>query len=205
VRMNGLTKLRKSLKLSKLAMAERCGLSPQRYGSMENETRPLFRDGRDRVWLEDAQAIASAVGVPEELLWPQAYRDACRKWRSHAKMTEWSAIPSPNDAYDRVCLNSTIRKLFCTIGVREANAVLQLIMLEQMTHRELSKKWNISHGRIGQIAAKALRKLRHPSRSKRLAEFLPECTKTIFDRAWAEYDNRDDYERMRAKWRRGIW
>ena len=37
---------------------------------------------------------------------------------------------------------------------------------------EVGKEFNVTRERIRQIEAKALRKLRHPSRSKKLREFL---------------------------------
>lgn len=40
------------------------------------------------------------------------------------------------------------------------------------TLEEVGKKFNVTRERIRQIAAKALRKLRHPSRSERLKDFL---------------------------------
>ena len=40
------------------------------------------------------------------------------------------------------------------------------------TIEEVGKEFNVTRERISQIEAKALRKLRHPSRSKRLKDFL---------------------------------
>ena len=40
------------------------------------------------------------------------------------------------------------------------------------TLEEVGKEFNVTRERIRQIEAKALRKLRHPSRSKRLKDFL---------------------------------
>jgi RNA polymerase primary sigma factor len=40
------------------------------------------------------------------------------------------------------------------------------------TLEEVGKEFNITRERIRQIEAKALRKLRHPSRSKRLKDYL---------------------------------
>ena len=40
------------------------------------------------------------------------------------------------------------------------------------TLEEVGKEFNITRERIRQIEAKALRKLRHPSRSKKLKDFL---------------------------------
>ena len=40
------------------------------------------------------------------------------------------------------------------------------------TLEEVGKEFNVTRERIGQIEAKALRKLRHPSRSKKLKDYL---------------------------------
>ena len=42
----------------------------------------------------------------------------------------------------------------------------------QRTLEEVGKEFNVTRERIRQIEAKALRKLRHPSRSRRLKDFL---------------------------------
>ena len=42
------------------------------------------------------------------------------------------------------------------------------------TLEELGKEFNVTRERIRQIEAKALRKLRHPSRAKRLRDYLEE-------------------------------
>ena len=42
----------------------------------------------------------------------------------------------------------------------------------QRTLEEVGKEFNVTRERIRQIEAKALRKLRHPSRSKKLKDFL---------------------------------
>jgi hypothetical protein len=42
------------------------------------------------------------------------------------------------------------------------------------THEEVSKEFNVTRERIRQIEAEALRKLRHPSRSRKLRDYLVE-------------------------------
>ena len=42
------------------------------------------------------------------------------------------------------------------------------------TLEELGKEFNVTRERVRQIEAKALRKLRHPSRAKRLRDYLDE-------------------------------
>jgi RNA polymerase primary sigma factor len=47
-----------------------------------------------------------------------------------------------------------------------------LMDTRQLTLEEVGKRFDVTRERIRQIEAKALRKLRHPSRSKRLTDFL---------------------------------
>ena len=46
--------------------------------------------------------------------------------------------------------------------------------LRAHTLEELGKEFNVTRERVRQIEAKALRKLRHPSRAKRLRDYLDE-------------------------------
>ena len=48
------------------------------------------------------------------------------------------------------------------------------------TLEEVGKEFNVTRERIRQIEAKALRKLRHPSRSKKLKDFLTSAALSIF-------------------------
>ena len=50
--------------------------------------------------------------------------------------------------------------------------VLQMLYWQEKTLQEAAEVYGVSYERIRQIEAKALRKLRHPSRSKKLKDFL---------------------------------
>ena len=72
-------------------------------------------------------------------------------------------------------LREQIREVLHTLTPREEQVLKLRYGLEDgRTHtlEEVGKKFNITRERIRQIEAKALRKLRHPSRSKRLKDFL---------------------------------
>ena len=55
---------------------------------------------------------------------------------------------------------------------RSCACVLAWKMAAPRTLEEVGKEFNVTRERIRQIEAKALRKLRHPSRSKKLRDFL---------------------------------
>jgi RNA polymerase primary sigma factor len=62
-----------------------------------------------------------------------------------------------------------------TLTTREEKVLAMRFGLEDghpHTLEEVGKEFNVTRERIRQIEAKALRKLRHPSRSKRLRDFL---------------------------------
>ena len=62
-----------------------------------------------------------------------------------------------------------------TLTPREAKVLRLRFGLEDgrpRTLEEVGKEFNVTRERIRQIEAKALRKLRHPSRSKKLRDFL---------------------------------
>ncbi|HVC77108.1 MAG TPA: RNA polymerase sigma factor RpoD [Candidatus Micrarchaeaceae archaeon] len=82
---------------------------------------------------------------------------------------------SPSDAALRTMLHSEIQGILDTLTPRERR-VLQLrfglIDSHQRTLEEVGKRIGVTRERIRQIEAKALRKLRHPSRSKKLRDYL---------------------------------
>ncbi len=83
--------------------------------------------------------------------------------------------PAPQDAASYAMLREQIREVLHTLTPREEQVLKLRYGLEDgRTHtlEEVGKKFNITRERIRQIEAKALRKLRHPSRSKRLKDFL---------------------------------
>jgi RNA polymerase primary sigma factor len=62
-----------------------------------------------------------------------------------------------------------------TLTTREAKVLRLRFGLDDgkaRTLEEVGKKFNVTRERIRQIEAKALRKLRHPSRSKKLKEYI---------------------------------
>jgi len=83
--------------------------------------------------------------------------------------------PSPADTAHLTMLKEQLDDVLRTITPREAKVLLLRFGLKdgrQRTLEEVGKEFNVTRERIRQIEAKALRKLRHPSRSKRLKDFL---------------------------------
>lgn len=82
---------------------------------------------------------------------------------------------SPDEYASKELLKDEIDSVLATLNERERK-VLQLrfglIDGRQRTLEEVGKEFNVTRERIRQIEAKALRKLKHPSKSKRLKDFV---------------------------------
>ena len=68
-------------------------------------------------------------------------------------------------------VKDAIEKVLKTLPARE-QAVIQRRYWEEKTYQEIGEELRISRSRVQQIEVKALRRLRHPSRSRQLAEII---------------------------------
>jgi len=85
------------------------------------------------------------------------------------------AAPAPADSASHTLLKEQLADVLSTLTPREEKVLRLRFGLEdgrQRTLEEVGKEFNVTRERIRQIEAKALRKLRHPSRSKKLKDFL---------------------------------
>ena len=83
--------------------------------------------------------------------------------------------PAPADAASHILLKEQLSEVLHTLTPREEKVLRLRFGLEDgrsRTLEEVGKEFNVTRERIRQIEAKALRKLRHPSRSKKLRDFL---------------------------------
>ena len=83
--------------------------------------------------------------------------------------------PAPSESASYALLREQITNILNTLTPREAEVIRLRFGLEDgrpRTLEEVGKQFNITRERIRQIEAKALRKLRHPSRSKPLRDYL---------------------------------
>ena len=82
---------------------------------------------------------------------------------------------APNDAAVFASLRNVTKDVLDTLTPREAKVLRMRFGIEMNTDHtleEVGKQFDVTRERIRQIEAKALRKLRHPSRSERLRSFL---------------------------------
>ena len=84
-------------------------------------------------------------------------------------------VATPSDAVSNLNLSEQTRKVLATLTPREEQVLrLRFGIGEKSDHtlEEVGQQFSVTRERIRQIEAKALRKLRHPSRSKRLKSFM---------------------------------
>ena len=84
-------------------------------------------------------------------------------------------VPVPADAAAFTLLKEQLEEVLGTLTEREQKVLTLRFGLEDgraRTLEEVGKEFNVTRERIRQIEAKALRKLRHPSRSRKLKEYL---------------------------------
>lgn len=179
-RHHALVEYRRKNRLSQAALAKLLGISLALVGAWErfqsypkdpmlmamlcdrlettpDELFPLFT--RDPKFLRVAkQATFVYEVVPMEL----ARNEIC-------------ALPSPYEVCTTTELRERINETLHTLTQQEEE-VLQKRFFgldgDEMTYAEIAREKNLSRSRIQQIVVRALRKLRHPSRSKRLKAFV---------------------------------
>ena len=83
--------------------------------------------------------------------------------------------PAPSEAASFMLLKEQLMEVLSSLTPREEKVLrlrFGLVDGRQRTLEEVGQEFNVTRERIRQIEAKALRKLRHPSRSKKLKDFL---------------------------------
>ena len=83
--------------------------------------------------------------------------------------------PAPQDSAAYTLLREQLEEVMSTLTPREAKVLKLRFGLEDgkaRTLEEVGKEFQVTRERIRQIEAKALRKLRHPSRSKKLRDYM---------------------------------
>ena len=83
--------------------------------------------------------------------------------------------PEPQDSAAYTLLKEQLEEVMSTLTAREAKVLKLRFGLEDgkaRTLEEVGKEFKVTRERIRQIEAKALRKLRHPSRSKKLKDYM---------------------------------
>lgn len=88
---------------------------------------------------------------------------------------EDKAMPSPLDIAINYDLKSQIERVLCTLNTKEANIIRRRFGIGEeppRTLEELGQEFEVTRERIRQIEVKAIRKLKHPTRSRWLRTFI---------------------------------
>lgn len=110
---------------------------------------------------QEPTSLATPVGDDEDSLLGDFIQDTTQ--------------PSPYDAASRELLKEHLEEVLKTLSAREKRVLILRFGLEDgrpRTLEEVGVEFGVTRERIRQIEAKALRKLRHPSRSKKLKDYL---------------------------------
>ena len=97
-------------------------------------------------------------------------KDYCFDGKKQLKLRDM-----PTDAGEYKLMKEQLTEVLDTLTPREEKVLRLRFGLDdgrQRTLEEVGKEFNVTRERIRQIEAKALRKLRHPSRSKKLRDYL---------------------------------
>ncbi len=140
------------------AHAERKPLAPDLQHRLETAIQKIDRVLRSA---EEPVSIDGPVGDEES--------------SSLADFIEDAETPSPMDAAARQMLREQIRSTLSSLAEREREVLeLRFGLVDGKDHtlEEVSRYFDVTRERIRQIEAKALRKLRHPSRSRQLRDYL---------------------------------
>lgn len=84
-------------------------------------------------------------------------------------------VPAPADAAAFTLLREQLDEVLNTLTEREQKVLRLRFGIDDgqpKTLEDVGKRFNVTRERIRQIEAKALRKLRHPSRSRKLKDYL---------------------------------
>lgn len=155
-----------------LTLIEKCEESKYYKGSFDEYPNALCFDlGCSE---NELSIIKSLKNVGDMVYLP--YKDILEK-----ECNEYEYIQEDIACFEKVdisCLNSIFKELLSTLTPREEK-VLKLRFGfsdgRERTLEEVGKELNVNKERVRQIEAKALRKLRHPSRIIKLTGYLEDC------------------------------
>ena len=121
--------------------------------------------------LEKVRKVLKIAKEPISLRPPSARR----KTPTWGDFIEDKKVISPGEAVIRLNLSEQTRSVLATLTPREERVLrMRFGIGEKADHtlEEVGRDFSVTRERIRQIEAKALRKLRHPSRAKKLKSFV---------------------------------
>ena len=163
-----------------------CGSSSVKYKLIDSATKQVLAEGGvEKIGLPDSfLKYKRPDGSKEVIETPMKdAKDAVRNILNLLTDPKEGVVKSfdeieaenPVDYTTRVVLREQLDEVLDTLTDREENVLRLRFGLDDgkmRTLEDVGKVFNVTRERIRQIEAKALRKLRHPSRSKQLKDFI---------------------------------
>jgi RNA polymerase primary sigma factor len=128
----------------------------------------------DRKWKRAAAKVRGIMRIAQEpmsLETPIGSEDSSQL----GDFIEDDSMPEPVDAAAKELLKEQVENALAVLSERERQVLemrFGLLDGKDYTLEEVGKYFNVTRERIRQIEAKALRKLRHPTRSRHLRDYL---------------------------------
>jgi RNA polymerase primary sigma factor len=124
-----------------------------------------------RIEVEKAREIVKISQEPTSLETPVGEEEDSKL----GDFIQDEVMMAPDDAASHELLKEQMAEVLDTLAPRERRVLILRFGLEdgrQRTLEEVGKEFGVTRERIRQIEAKALRKLKHPTRSKKLKDYL---------------------------------
>ena len=154
-------------------LAKLSGLQPITVGKLIGlKRRPLHALTGE--WLDTAFALSAALHVEPEELWTEKQRGMALDSNSREVSMSEDAVmqlASGDRLEHNVIASKLVADALTTLSPREQD-IIHRRFFEGETLDEIGDRQGVSRGRIQQLEAKALRKLKHPSRSRPLRQLI---------------------------------
>lgn len=148
------------------------------------EAWSAWMEAQPKTWKKSSRRVADALGVTPEDLWPESVLavkhttstlklngDELRALRSPSRAMAGALmgeVEAPDSTVMRRELRRDLRLALTSLTPREQKVMTLRFGLQDKTLDECAADVGVNRERVRQIEARALRKLRHPSRSDRL-------------------------------------
>jgi len=173
---------------------EKNGFCPSQVGELLNFKKSAYRkDGLPRKFV---QGLCDLFYVfPEDIFkeeFESIQKNVCTV---EADLEQLALLPDlrteqlKEGLKNKKALNKALEEILKTLPHREKEVIKLHFGLncEEKNYKEIAKKFNLTHERIRQIEAKALRRLRHPIRTRKLIEYLSGERKIVLKQRCDEY------------------
>ena len=155
-------------------LAKQSGLDPSVVGTLIGlKKRPV--NHKTGEWLDAAFALSSALHMEPEELWTEKQRGMALERNSREVSMSEDAVAQlasgngTEQMVQKVLTSEVVSKALQVLSPRY-EAIIRRKFFDGDTSEDIAKEWGISRTRVKQMEAAALRKLKHPSRSKLLKD-----------------------------------